>query len=56
MEGAGRGDELVQLGSGASYQATRSAVWAFPLIAGEEDRVPEDAQSQEYKKKRGKKK
>ena len=29
MEGAGRDDELVQQGSGASY---RSAVWAFLLL------------------------
>jgi len=34
----------------AAGQATRFAVWAFPLIAGKEDRPPEDAQSQEDEK------
>jgi len=32
MEGAGRGDELVQLGSGASYQATKLPALLFGLF------------------------
>lgn len=47
MEGAGRDDELVQQGSGASYPL---CCLGFPLIAGKEDRPPEDAQSQEDEK------
>lgn len=47
MEGAGRDDELVQQGSGASYPL---CCLGFSSYCRKEDRRPEDAQSQEDEK------